>query len=728
MKMLQRMAALLLILAVVCSLLPAVRVEAAETQGDYLTLEQAVQQVKQHMLDRNPEMLSLNVYIKDPRPLGQEQLCELFQEQIYRHTGVPTEGDYLRYSGYEVAPYATEHRQINDEHWLTLGFDFNYLETAEEDQAVTAKVREILNSLDLEGKSDYDKILAIYNYVCGNIVYDYDSAHNSGDFGMNRSMSAYAALVENKATCGGYTIALYRLLLEAGIDNRMECVAGSFNSESGESVDGHSWNKVKLGDYYYYLDATWDAGVDPADYRWFLSGSADFLCEYHYSSAEHTTKEFMRQFPMSPISYGKPMTATGSGSCGDNATWTLTEDGTLTISGTGPISDSIQGVSLWTDVNMYVKNVVIGEGITAIGAYAFWNCPQLASITIPATVTKIGQCAFENCDRLKELTIPDSVTEIGEAAFSACTAMESIRLPNGLTEIKASTFNFCNGLTSFTIPASVTTIGEGAFSNAFDPDGDVTLVVPETVTHVDRLAIAWSNVKNVIWNARIEAPADGIFYMCENLESVELTDFMKRIGSRTFTWCYNLKTVTMPAGLVEIVDENWTIFSPGLFMGCSSLESMTIPEGVTVIPQSTFANCMSLTKIELPDGVTDIGQMAFSGTGIIEIVIPASVKRIGHGAFVWSKLWKITFEGDAPVLYGDDPASGLLSGCASVNCYCPSGNDTWTDEVMRAFEGDNDKVRWATDSSAGDMGLWIFLGVFAVGAVVFLVRKKKKAE
>lgn len=622
-----------------------------------MTLEQAVQQVKQHMLDRNPEMLSLNVYIKDPRPLGQEQLWELFQEQIYRHTGVPTEGDYLRYSGYEVAPYATEHRQINDEHWLTLCFDFNYLESAEEDQAVTAKVREILNSLDLEGKSDYDKILAIYNYVCGNIVYDHDSAHNSSDFGMNRSMSAYAALVENKATCGGYTIALYRLLLEAGIDNRMKCVAGGFNSESGESVDGHSWNKVKLGDYYYYLDATWDAGVDPADYRWFLSGSADFLCEYHYSSAEHTTKEFMRQFPMSPISYGKPMTAAASGSCGDNATWTLTEDGTLTISGTGPISDSVQGVSLWTDVNMYVKNVVIGEGITAIGAYAFWNCPQLASITIPA---------------------------------------------------------------------SVTTIGEGAFSNAFDPDGDVTLVVPETVTYVDRLAIAWSNVKNVIWNARIEAPANGIFYMCENLESVELTDFMKRIGSRTFTWCHNLKTVTMPAGLVEIVDENWTIFSPGLFMGCSSLESMTIPEGVTVIPQSTFANCMSLTKIELPDGVIDIGQAAFSGSGIIEIVIPASVKRIGQGAFGWSKLWKITFEGDAPVLYGDDPASGLLSGCASVNCYRPSDNDTWTDEVMRAFEGDNDKARWATDSSAGDMGLWIFLGVFAVGAVVFLVRKKEK--
>ena len=337
---------------------------------------------------------------------------------------------------------------------------------------------------------------------------------------------------------------------------------------------------------------------------------------------------------------------------------------------------------------MYVKNVVIQEGITTIGEFAFWNCPQLISVSIPSTVTKIGKYAFDGCTQLKELTIPDSVTEIGQAAFNTCAALESVRLPNGLSTIQKYTFNYCYGLQSLTIPASVTTIEENAFANAFDPDADVTLVVPETVTQVAYLAFAWSNVKAVIWNASIEEPTDGIFYSCKKLESVQLNDSIKRIGARTFTDCRSLKTVNLPAGLEEIVDEEWTIASPGLFMGCYSLESITIPEGVTNIPHSTFSDCISLTQIELHDGITEIGPLAFHNTGITEIVIPASVEKIGHWAFGWSKLKTITFQGDAPAPYENEPESGLFPGCGQeIELYYHDGS-TWTEEALARLRGD----------------------------------------
>jgi hypothetical protein len=709
MKKFQRIAALLLILTLVCSALPASEVKATEvpaasratsTRSGYLSVEEAAQKIKQHMLERNTEDLELKVYIRDQRALGTHQLWDLFQDLVYQHTGVPNEGDYLRYSGQEITPEAMEHTRVDDEHWLAIRFSFRYLDTAEEEKTVTAKVKQIFDSLDLEGKSDYDKIQAIYNYVCANVEYDFESAENPNKFDMLQSNSAYAALVEQKATCGGFALAIYRLLLEAGIDNRMECVAGGFSMENGKMVDGHAWNKVKLGDLYYYLDATWDSGLDPADYRWFLSGSADFLCDYHYSDTEHLTKEFMEQFPMAPISYGKPATATGSGSCGENATWTLTEDGTLTISGTGDMIDT-KASTLWYGVNMYVKKVIIQEGITSIGEYAFWNCPQLESVIIPSTVTKIGSNAFGGCSRIKELVIPDSVAEIEEAAFNACAALEKVVLPKGLKVIREYTFNCCSSLKTIEIPAAVTTIEEGAFAAAFDPKANVTLVVPETVTRVANMAIGWSNVRRVIWKARIEEPADGIFYMCNNLESVELTDYIKKIGARSFTWCYSLRTVKLPAGLVEIVDEDWTSASSGLFMDCYSLESIAIPAGITKIPKNTFDGCCFLTSVELHDGITEIGSCAFRGTRISELVIPASVVKIGHWAFGWTKLGKLVFEGDAPSSYENEPEHGLFPGGVYTDVYYPYGNPTWTEDAKQALVYDASGIVWKTKHPVG---------------------------
>lgn len=122
-----------------------------------------------------------------------------------------------------------------------------------------------------------------------------------------------------------------------------------------------------------------------------------------------------------------------SGSCGTNVTWTLDEQGLLTISGTGDMADN--AFENRTDI----VRVKIGNGITSIESCAFRKC-SLTSITIPNTVTIIGDMAFYNCENLKIVTIPNGVASIGDYAFSGCSRMERITIPNSVQSIGDNAF------------------------------------------------------------------------------------------------------------------------------------------------------------------------------------------------------------------------------------------------------------------------------------------------
>ena len=134
-----------------------------------------------------------------------------------------------------------------------------------------------------------------------------------------------------------------------------------------------------------------------------------------------------------------------SGTCGDNATWELSSEGMLTISGTGAMQNYTYNDgtinSPWWNVRDNIKNVVVGEGITTIGNLAFYFCSALKAATLPASITTIGNYAFQK------------------------SALESIDLSGctGLTTIGNSTFDYCSALKSAALPASITTIGELAF-------------------------------------------------------------------------------------------------------------------------------------------------------------------------------------------------------------------------------------------------------------------------
>lgn len=154
--------------------------------------------------------------------------------------------------------------------------------------------------------------------------------------------------------------------------------------------------------------------------------------------------------------------AASSGTCGENLTWTLDDEGTLTISGTGVMGDWwFPSGTPW--YNKTVKKVVLKSGVTTIGMSAFENITTLESVEIADTVSEIKTLAFDECVALKEIIIPDSVTVIGESAFQQCKNLEKVTLSNELQSIGNYAFWQCSKIESIIIPNTVSDIGDRVF-------------------------------------------------------------------------------------------------------------------------------------------------------------------------------------------------------------------------------------------------------------------------
>ena len=305
-----------------------------------------------------------------------------------------------------------------------------------------------------------------------------------------------------------------------------------------------------------------------------------------------------------------------------------------------------------TSIGGYVFNgctsltsVTIPDGVTSIGGYVFNGCTSLTSVTIPDSVTSIGRSAFEDCPSLTSVTIPDSVTNIGARAFFGCTSLTSVTIPNRVTEIEYSAFSGCTSLTSVTIPNSVTVIGSDAFygctslANVSIPDSvteidaDAFLNTPWLKNQTDTFVICGDGVL-LRYNgnaSHVEIPAtvkmiSDAFRGCTSLQSVTIPNSVTRIGEDAFEGCTSLTSVTIPDSVTEIAF--------GAFTECTSLTSVTIPDSVTSIGGYAFEGCTSLTSVTIPDSVTQMGWHAFEGcTSLTSVTIPNSVTSIREYAF-----------------------------------------------------------------------------------------------
>lgn len=197
-----------------------------------------------------------------------------------RHTGKPEEGDYIRWQYARHSVSGENFTQNSLDCWnMTMSYEISYLSTASEEAKVRVAAAAAIENLALEGRSDKDKARLIYDRVCRSASYDY-TAYRSDD---PRAHTAYSCIIRNRCVCQGYALLLYRMLLEAGIDNRMY---GGFRNEVQNGTAetfGHIWNVIRIGKSYYMADATWDsAGAGIANSTdFFLKGTKAYNKDGH---------------------------------------------------------------------------------------------------------------------------------------------------------------------------------------------------------------------------------------------------------------------------------------------------------------------------------------------------------------------------------------------------------------------------------------------------------------
>ena len=249
-------------------------------------------------------------------------------------------------------------------------------------------------------------------------------------------------------------------------------------------------------------------------------------------------------------------------------TWSLSDDGILTISGTDMPSYS-SGDAPWYSQKDEIKKVVIKDGVKNIGYLAFNGCSSLTTVTIPNSVTSIGSGAFATCIGLTSVTIPSSVTSIGSRAFIGCTGLTSITIPNSVTSIGDEVFYGCTGLTFVTIPNSVMSIGESAF-----------------------------------WE-------------CSSLTTVTIPNSVKSIGTYAFVGCSGLTSVTIPNSVTSI--------GRSAFHFCKALTSITIPNSVTSIEENAFRGCTGLISITCEANTPpSLGNTCFNVDRSIPVYVPVN--------------------------------------------------------------------------------------------------------
>ena len=211
---------------------------------------------------------------------------QLFELAV-QHTGKGNEGDYILWhcQGWDVS--ASWSPNSNGGFDLNITYKVSYLSDAAQEEKVDQAEAEVFQKLKLSGQTDYQKIKAIYDYICENVSYDYK---NLDDDTYIQKHTAYAALIDKTAVCQGYASLLYRMALDAGVDARVI---------SGDAGGPHAWNIVRLNGKYYNLDSTWDAGRE--NYSYFLKSMKAF--SDHERDEDYSSSEFTEEYPMAESDY-----------------------------------------------------------------------------------------------------------------------------------------------------------------------------------------------------------------------------------------------------------------------------------------------------------------------------------------------------------------------------------------------------------------------------------------
>ena len=372
-----------------------------------------------------------------------------------------------------------------------------------------------------------------------------------------------------------------------------------------------------------------------------------------------------------PKSNAEPDALIASGTFGEDLSWTIRGDATLTISGTGSTPNYSMGDHTpWYDYRVSIKAVVIEPNVTSIGSCMFRGSTWLRTVTIPDTVTEIGRLAFSRCYHLEELNIPDSVTALGENAFQDCGSLKRVTIPDSLTAIDMQTFQGCAALEEVLLPPHMLSLGYQAFA---DCPSLREITIPAGVTEIAGACFNGCTGLQTIWFLG-SAPSLRSSFMGVTAtayypaDDPSWTEEARANSSGTITWVAYQKPLTVVASGSCGADLVWTFYSDGSLRisgqgemdnyengsarsgggqsgaqggmddfencgpweeFCGEITSVELDEGVTSIGNNAFCCCHALRSVNLPESLTRIGQFAFHECSQLEAVkLPAGIRTL----------------------------------------------------------------------------------------------------
>ena len=327
-------------------------------------------------------------------------------------------------------------------------------------------------------------------------------------------------------------------------------------------------------------------------------------------------------------------------------TWTIEGGFTLHVSGAGAVPTySSSANQPWAQYSETIHDIVIDEGVTQIGKYAFSDMPNVTSVSLPDSLVSILDNVFQNDTSLEEIIISDSVTTLGRYCFDGCSSLERVWIGDGATYVARYLFNNCSSLTDVHIGSSAASVGNYTFCNCTSLE---TIDIPSNVTSIGTYAFyGCTNLSEVALHeglleiqsyafassgiTHIEIPDSctevwqNCFRDCSSLVSVKYPVDITYVGVSCFLNCTSLESIEFGDSVTEIRDT--------AFQGCSSLSDCWLPESLQTIGKSSFKNCSSLTEAIFYENVTSIGQYAYQNTGLTSVTVGSNVSSIGNGCF-----------------------------------------------------------------------------------------------
>ena len=338
-----------------------------------------------------------------------------------------------------------------------------------------------------------------------------------------------------------------------------------------------------------------------------------------------------------------------SGSCGENVTYTYDDETeTLIISGTGDMYDyydndsySCEGDNLppFFQNNNFIDHIVVEDGVTSIGNFAFEGCDYLSSVILPQSVKKIGYAAFFDCKGLSHLEMENHDLEyLGDFAFDNTEFVDYSY--SGINE----DWWFFNGLYigDYLVKASDT-------KNLYIKEGTKYILKGAFYNEVEDTSGHYS-----------EEPFE--------INKIVFPNSIERLAPLKFM--DTLQSVVLPNQITEIPNN--------MFSGCDSLTNVVIPESVTSIGEYAFSS-LGITNIEIPKSVTSIGDGAFYHTGLTSVTIPTSVNFLGKGVFANTELQSVYVSKGAKSF--DRDAFGNNNTLKTKNVYYEGSKEDWDNEI-----------------------------------------------